>query len=283
MDVPGTELEVSLSGAEDDSNKDKLFICEGNLDRDDKIQITYCTEGGDSNEYDENALTDQEPNSIPTIEELQDSNDNINTDVLLSYMQEYEYLVNNLRNEIEFMRVTNNETVRQSRGSIVELHNKMFKKLLEAEFEQEQKIEEYEDIINNLQQKIRMYDMTSIINEQNDRKLSGSLMDENSLTAEKRGSLSNFTTNQFQKLLDQESEYHKETQSLLKTVKDLEDDLSIERLKNEELNACHRQSISTLHSNMFKKLLEAEDDYEEEVECEIHISIFVCVCMMIDS
>merc|ERR1712154_750698 len=47
---------------------------------------------------------------------------------------------------------------------------------------------------------------------------------------------------------------------------DLSAELAVEKMKHERTSDSHRKSISTLHTNMFKKLLDAEDDFEDKID-----------------
>ena len=95
--------------------------------------------------------------------------------------------------------------------------------------------------------------------------------------AAQKGDAAQFASNQLEDKLEENAKLQKEVDSLNKKVKDLQKELDIEHMKHERSTDSHRKSISTLHTNMFKKLLDAEDEFEDKVECALH---FVCFAFL---
>jgi len=141
-----------------------------------------------------------------------------------------------LKKEIEVFKQKLRESNSTHRGSLVTMHNKMFKRLLDAEEERENESEDKEKKVIELEKKVQNYE-------------------EIYKSGDVNKSLQDFLT--------KEQEYLNKIQQLERRVKQLEDELKIERMKVEEEDRERRKSIATLHNRMFKRFLHAEEQRDE--------------------
>ena len=84
--------------------------------------------------------------------------------------------------------------------------------------------------------------------------------------SDRRGSIATLSNDMFKKLLDAEEDFNRETSKMQEEITSLRQQLKISQMESKELDQQRRQSISTLHNSMFKKLLEAEDEAQEEIK-----------------
>merc|ERR1712141_872310 len=84
-----------------------------------------------------------------------------------------------------------------------------------------------------------------------------------------RGDTEVFQSNRLQEYVEKNATLEKENQALVKQLKEVTAELKTERMKQERTSDSHRKSISTLHTNMFKKLLDAEDEFQDKLDREI--------------
>ena len=136
---------------------------------------------------------------------------------------------------------------RTHRGSIVSLHNKMFKKLLDAEETHELDLEEALRKNAQLERHLRKYEQAL------------------------SGELSNIHEN-----IGKEESYEERILRLEKENKELIEELKFQKMKTEEKEEgtanrphLHREestSTSVLHDRMIKKLLNTEAEWESKVK-----------------
>merc|ERR1719361_876524 len=125
----------------------------------------------------------------------------------------------------------------------------MFKKLIETESEQKTELQQAQERVKELEMEVQKFKM---------------LQEE--VAASERGDTEAFQSEKLQEYVQKNGILEKEIQDLARRLKDAENELKTERVKHEKSSDSHRKSISTLHTNMFKKLLDAEDEFEDKLE-----------------
>merc|ERR1719361_2202024 len=125
----------------------------------------------------------------------------------------------------------------------------MFKKLIETESEQKTELQQAQERVKELETEVQKFKM---------------LQEE--VAASERGDTEAFQSEKLQEYVQKNGILEKEIQDLARRLKDAENELKTERVKHEKSSDSHRKSISTLHTNMFKKLLDAEDEFEDKLE-----------------
>eukprot|EP01084_Bolivina_argentea_P083512 151190_1 len=182
---------------------------------------------------------------IPPIDELR-NRDDVKITELLDYVDRYQAKNEIHRVKIHKLKESKRENVKKHRGSVIDLHNRMFRKLIETEAETKTELELAEDEILELNTEIKKYKLQTAAYESSDS--------------------DQFQSNQIQELVVQVGALEKELNDTKKRQSDVTKDLRTEKMKQERTNDSHRKSISTLHTNMFKKLLDAEDDFEDKID-----------------
>eukprot|EP00486_Rosalina_sp_Unknown_P017008 CAMPEP_0201596914 /NCGR_PEP_ID=MMETSP0190_2-20130828/193507_1 /ASSEMBLY_ACC=CAM_ASM_000263 /TAXON_ID=37353 /ORGANISM="Rosalina sp." /LENGTH=696 /DNA_ID=CAMNT_0048057559 /DNA_START=35 /DNA_END=2121 /DNA_ORIENTATION=- len=230
-----------MSTREEDTNE---------IDTDSNIETLNTDEEND--ELD--TMLDVDMKSVPSIDELRNREDVTITE-LLDYIDRYEQKLEICEAKITKLKEAKRENVKKHRGSVIDLHNRMFKKLIETESEQKTELERAQDRIKELEMEIEKYKLEIQINKEN-KEMDNMNEDE----------AESFKSAQLQKYIDDNLKLEKELDELKKKQKGIESELSIEKMKHERTTDSHRKSISTLHTNMFKKLLDAEDDFEDKID-----------------
>ncbi len=125
--------------------------------------------------------------------------------------------------------------------SISFLSERMMTKLLQAEEDHETELEIWKGKLRALEGKLKE---SELLNE--------------TLDMTRRNSVTAISQNMFQKLLAAEQEKQMEKETLEEEISRLKDELLRERFDKQQSEMQRRGTVSTLHTSMFKKLLEAE-------------------------
>ncbi|ETO24577.1 viral A-type inclusion protein, partial [Reticulomyxa filosa] len=84
--------------------------------------------------------------------------------------------------------------------------------------------------------------------------------------SDRRESVSILHHRMFRRFLESEEQSEEAITTLKARIEELERQLRVEQVKTEEVDRGRRESISTLHSNMFKQLLDAEADHDQKIK-----------------
>ena len=155
----------------------------------------------DENDEIDNML-DVDMKAVPSIDELRNREDVTITE-LLDYIDRYEQKVEICEAKITKLKEAKRENVKKHRGSVIDLHNRMFKKLIETESEQKTELERAQDKIKELEMEIEKLKLELQISKENDA------MDD----------AESFKSAQLQKYIDDNSKLEKELEELRKKQK----------------------------------------------------------------
>mmetsp|Transcript_71793 Transcript_71793/g.114275 ORF Transcript_71793/g.114275 Transcript_71793/m.114275 type:complete len:721 (+) Transcript_71793:179-2341(+) len=205
-----------------------------------------------SEEYDEEDynLDTSDIDTIPSIEELR-KRDDVRVTELLDYVDRYQQKFESIEAVLVKLRESKRANVQKHRGSVIDLHNRMFKKLIDTEHEQKSELEIAQERVRDLGAELAKLKVSYAATGQH---------------ADDMDEAERFKVSQIQKYIDDNTRLQKEKDSLSNKLKETEHLLEVEQMKQEKTTDAHRKSISTLHTNMFRKLLDAEDDFEERIE-----------------
>eukprot|EP00485_Elphidium_margaritaceum_P016913 CAMPEP_0202726078 /NCGR_PEP_ID=MMETSP1385-20130828/184428_1 /ASSEMBLY_ACC=CAM_ASM_000861 /TAXON_ID=933848 /ORGANISM="Elphidium margaritaceum" /LENGTH=826 /DNA_ID=CAMNT_0049392291 /DNA_START=35 /DNA_END=2516 /DNA_ORIENTATION=- len=181
---------------------------------------------------------------VPSMEALSQRSD-VTVPELLGYIEQHEQNAEILRAKIVRLRQKKKETMKKHRGSVIDLHNRMFNKLIETENEQKTELQRAQDRIAELEIELEK---------------KAAMQPPSGDDAEQ------FNRAQLEKYIDDNARLEKQVSELEAQLKEHDQTLQVEKMKNERASDSHRKSISILHTNMFKKLLDAEDDFEDKIE-----------------
>eukprot|EP01083_Nonionella_stella_P009271 26791_1 len=186
---------------------------------------------------------------IPLVDELRSHVDELKTADLLDYIDRYQQKIEVYLAQKVKLKQSKRENVKKHRGSVIDLHNRMFKKLIDTESEQKTELEHTKDRVLELETEVKKFKFT-----------------EQDAEAVAKGDANAFKTGQIETLLDENAKLEKKARDLETKLKDKSSVIELEKMKHEKTHDAHRKSISTLHTNMFKKLLDAEDDFEDKMD-----------------
>ncbi|ETO12653.1 hypothetical protein RFI_24724 [Reticulomyxa filosa] len=209
---------------------------------------------------------------------------------LIPYLEAFALQNGTLKREVEALKEKLRESKSTHRGSIFALHNKMLQKLLVTEQEHEDNIEINARKMAELEKKVHIYeeiDRGADINktlqtfftqekqhlekiqelERTNRDLEEALKIEQikveGANSERRQSMTTLQDQMLKRLMKAEEESESTILTLRNRIEELENQVSQERFKTEEMDKSRRASISTLHSNMTRELLDARSQHEQ--------------------
>merc|ERR1719361_1473670 len=188
---------------------------------------------------------------IPRVADLR-ARDDVTLEELLGYIELYQEKKDVLDAKVHKLKESKKEVQKKHRGSVIDLHNRMFKKLIETETEQKTELEQAQEKVDQLETEVSKFQMLKA-----------------EVAASERGDTEVFQSNRLQEYVEKNATLEKENQALVKQLKEVSAELKTERMKQERTSDSHRKSISTLHTNMFKKLLDAEDEFQDKLDREI--------------
>ena len=188
--------------------------------------------------------------------------------------------IKELKKELAMERDKGVVMERERRGSITTLHNSMMAKLLDAEAENEDLKDKYQKKINALNNEIKLLKLESQVRKdhRNDNDSDSDISDldnnngNNNGNNEQRNNDLNDLFNESD--LDNDDNINnmtnEEKDDMINELKNqiisLKTELNIERKNAKIIEKQRQDSIHNLHNNMFQKLLDAEFEYEEEIE-----------------
>eukprot|EP01083_Nonionella_stella_P261637 890586_1 len=184
---------------------------------------------------------------IPLVDELRSHVDELKTADLLDYIDRYQQKIEVYRAQKVKLKQSKRENVKKHRGSVIDLHNRMFKKLIDTESEQKTELEHTKDRVLELETEVKKFKFT-----------------EQDAEAVAKGDGNSFKTGQIETLLDENAKLEKKARDLETKLKSSV--IELEKMKREKTHDEQRKSISTLHTNMFTKLLDAEDDFKDKMD-----------------
>lgn len=201
----------------------------------------------DIKEEEADIVDDVDITTIPPVASLR-ARENVEVEELLGYIELYQQKKEVLDAKVVKLKEAKKETQKKHRGSVIDLHNRMFKKLIETESEQKTELQQAQEKVQALQTEVTKFQM---------------LQEE--VAASQRGDTEAFQSGKLQEYVERVAILEREKQDFERKLKEMSAELKTEKMKHERTSDSHRKSISTLHTNMFKKLLDAEDEFEDKV------------------
>merc|ERR1719361_452351 len=188
---------------------------------------------------------------IPRVADLR-ARDDVTLEELLGYIELYQEKKDVLDAKVHKLKESKKEVQKKHRGSVIDLHNRMFKKLIETESEQKTELQTAQEKVSELETEVSKFQMLKA-----------------EVQASERGDTERFQSDKLQEYVEKNARLEKENQAINERLKQVSAELKTERMKQERTSDSHRKSISTLHTNMFKKLLDAEDEFQDKLDREI--------------
>ena len=162
----------------------------------------------------------------------------------MSQLAEAKAKINELEKKLELQRMVHDQNEAQRRGSMSTYSDRMFQKLLDAEEQFDKEIKRLNIIIENLKNELQIEKLKN----NND----GMTGDETSERVSKA-------------LVSQMTQLENKNETLKKHINELEQQLRAKNLESESMERQRRGSIKVLSENMMKKLLDAEEEFEQKV------------------
>ena len=184
-------------------------------------------------------IDDVKINNIPPIDELRNRGDDLKTTELLDFIDRYQQKIVILRATIAKINLDKREKSRQHRGSVIDLHNLMFARLLNQNEDAKAEADVLKDRVIELQTDIAKKDIVTGLN----------IEDSDTHNASK-----------LSKLMDENIAKDAKIKDLQQQLAEQKRLLKAERMNSEKAANSDRESVITLHNNIFKKLLDAEAD-----------------------
>eukprot|EP01084_Bolivina_argentea_P020371 37870_1 len=245
--------------------------------------------------------------AIEGIDELR-NRENVTTtellDYIYNYIQRYETMVEIYESKIAKLKQSNRENATERRDEVIDVLNRMLKKSIEREYEQDKELKLLQDRLcvlecenENLKLKTAIIECIQQDNDTDDYKsvqLQKYINDNFRLKKELKEmktklkctenkshiermkqeygiqseSMSEVPIEIFigKKLLDAEQDFKDRIDRLTEELAEKNRDLEFERCKNEQNDKLRRDSLQTVHNKMLTKLLDAEADHDEKEE-----------------
>eukprot|EP01083_Nonionella_stella_P227711 807683_1 len=170
---------------------------------------------------DDNALgliDNVEIEDIPPIDELRSHANELKTADLLDYIDRYQQKIEVYLAQKVKLKQSKRENVKKHRASVIDVHNRMFKKLLDTESEQKTELQHTKDRVLELETEVKKYKFT-----------------EQETEAVAKGDANAFKSGQIETL-------HDENAKIEKKARDLETKLNTSLIEIEKMKRDDRKS-----------------------------------------